>query len=78
MTILKALVIVGAALAISTPALAGRDEAQIIQQERAAKRLQAERGLAGPVGESGRVGPGMSRSEPRSWNFGHPTERVRR
>jgi hypothetical protein len=80
MTILKALVIAGTALAITTPALAGRDEAQIMQQDRAVKRLQAERGLAGPVGEKGRVGPGTKsdRSDPRTWNFGHPTERLRR
>ena len=77
MNILKALVIAGTAFVVSSPAFAGRDQSQIIQQERAAKRLQAERGLAGPVGEQGRMGPG-TKSDPRAWNFGHPTERVRR
>jgi hypothetical protein len=77
MNILRALVIAGTALAVSSPAFAGRDESQIIQHDRAVKRLQAERGLAGPVGERGRMGPG-TKSDPRTWNFGHPTERVRR
>lgn len=80
MTILKAFVVAAAALAVSTPVFAGRDEAQIMQHDRAVKRLQAERALAGPVGEKGKVGPGMrsDRSDPRTWNFGHPTEKVRR
>jgi hypothetical protein len=78
MKVLKALIIAGTALAVSSPALAGRTEDQIQQQDRAAKQLRAELpGLAGPVGEQGRIGPG-AKSEPRSYNFGHPTERVRR
>lgn len=77
MNIFKALVIAGTALAVSSPAFAGRDEAQIMQHDRAVKRLQAERGLAGPVGEKGKVGPGRQ-ADPRTWNFGHPTERIRR
>jgi hypothetical protein len=80
MNILKAFVIVATALAMSSPAFAGRSEDQIMQHDRAVKRLQAERALAGPVGEKGKVGPGMrsDRSDPRTWNFGHPTERIRR
>lgn len=77
MNILRALVIAGTALAVSSSAFAGRDEAQIMQHDRAVKRLQAERSLAGPVGEKGKVGPGM-KQDPRTWNFGHPTERIRR
>ena len=78
MDVLKALVIAGTALALSSPALAGRSEDQIQQHDRAVKQLRAQQqGLAGPVGERGRIGPG-ARSDPRSYNFGHPTERVRR
>jgi hypothetical protein len=77
MNILKALVIAGTAFAVSSPAFAGRDQSQIIQHEQAVKRLQAERSLAGPVGERGRMGPG-TKSDPRAYNYGHPTERVRR
>jgi hypothetical protein len=80
MKILTAIVVTGASLAVASPANAGRDEAQIMQHDRAVKRLQAERALAGPVGETGKVGPGMrsDRTDPRTWNFGHPTERIRR
>jgi hypothetical protein len=77
MNIVKAIVIAGMALAVSGPAFAGRDQTQIMQQERAVKKLQAEKGLAGPVGEQGKIGPG-AKSSPRSYNIGHPTERVRR
>jgi hypothetical protein len=77
MNILKAFVIAGTALAVSSPALAGRDQSQILQQERAVKQMRAEQGLAGPIGEAGRIGPG-TKSSPHSYNVGHPTERVRR
>lgn len=77
MNILKTFVIVGTALAVSGSAFAGRDQSQIVQQERAAKQMRAERGLAGPVGEQGRMGPG-TKSSPSAWNIGHPSERVRR
>ena len=77
MNILKAFVIAATAFAVSSPAFAGRSEDQIVQHERAVKRLQAERSLAGPVGEQGKMGPG-SKSDPRAWNYGHPTERIRR
>lgn len=73
-----AFIIAGTAFAVSSPALAGRTEDQIQQQDRAVKQMRAQqRGLAGPVGERGRVGPGAS-ADPRSYNFGHPGQRVRR
>lgn len=80
MKILKALIIAGTALAVSSPALAGRTEDQIQLHDRMVKQMRAQQqqqALAGPVGEKGRVGPG-AKAGPRSYNFGHPTERVRR
>ena len=77
MNLLKAIVIAGAALALSSPAFAGRDQAQLMQQERAVKQMRAQQGLAGPVGEQGRIGPG-TKSGARAWNIGHPSERIRR
>lgn len=78
MKLFKALMIAGMALAVASPALAGRTEDQIQQQDRAVKKARAQQqGLAGPVGERGRIGPGAS-ADPRSYNFGHPTERIRR
>lgn len=78
MKVLKALMIAGTALAVSSPALAGRSEDQIQQHDRAVKQMRAQQqGLAGPVGEKGRTGPGADSSR-RSYDVGHPTERVRR
>ena len=78
MKILKAIVIAGTALAVSSPAIAGRSEDQIMQHDRAVKKLRAQQhGVAGPVGEPGKIGPGTD-SRPRSWSIGHPTERIRR
>ena len=77
MNILKAFVIAGTALAVSGPALAGRDQSQIMLQERAVKQMRSQPGLAGPVGERGTIGPG-TKLGPRAWNVGHPSERVRR
>ena len=78
MKLFKALMIAGTALAVSSPAIAGRTEDQIQQQDRAINMVRAQQqGLAGPVGERGRIGPGAS-ADPRSYNFGHPSERVRR
>ena len=78
MKLFKALMIAGTALAVSSPAIAGRTEDQIQQQDRAIKMVRAQQqGLAGPVGERGRIGPGAS-ADPGSYNFGHPSERVRR
>ena len=77
MNILKAFVIAGTAFAVSSPAFAGRSEDQIMQHDQAVKRMQSNRGLAGPVGAQGKMGPG-SNADPRAYNFGHPTERIRR
>lgn len=85
MKLLKLFVIAATALALTGPAFAGRDQAQIMeqaraaqkmQQERAAQKLRAARGLAGPPGQQGMVGPGTQSSR-LCRNFGHPSERVR-
>lgn len=75
MKLLKTLVFAATAVAISAPAFAGRDEAQIMQQDRAVKKMRAE-GLAGPTGPQGQVGP-TTRDGRVCRNVGHPTERVR-
>ena len=79
MRILKAVMIAGTALALSGPAFGGRTQDQIVQHERAVQKMRAHHheGLAGPVGEQGRIGPGAKSTAP-TWNVGHPTERVRR
>lgn len=78
MKTLKAVIIAGVALTVSSPVLAGRYEDEIMRQDRAAKQLRIDRqGLAGPVGERGRMGPG-SNERARSSALGHPSERVRR
>jgi hypothetical protein len=77
MKILKFLIVAGTALVVSSPAFAGRDQSQIMQQERAMKQKQAGQGLAGPVGVQGKVGPG-TQSSYINRNIGHPTERMRR
>ena len=76
MNIVKTIVIVGAALSVSSPVFAARDLTQIMQQERAVKQLRAERGLAGPTGIQGKPGP-ATQSSRTSRNTGHPSERVR-
>ena len=75
MKLLKSFAIAVTALAISAPASAGRDESQIMQQDRAVKKMRAE-GLAGPTGPQGQVGP-TTRDGRVCKNYGHPTERVR-
>ena len=78
MNVLKAVGIGATALAISSPAFAGRSEDQILQHDRAVKQMRMQQqGLAGPVGEQGRIGPG-AKATPRRYDMGHPTERVRR
>lgn len=79
MNIFKAAIIAGTAIAVSGPAFAGRSQDQIMQHDKAVKQMQmrTQQGLAGPVGEQGKVGPG-TKATPRAWNVGHPTERVRR
>ena len=73
MKTLKLIAIAITAAAVAGPAFAGRDEQQIAAYERA--RLGNQKGLAGPVGVAGKVGPSSSRPVV---NLGHPTERVRR
>lgn len=75
MKLLNSLAIAAMAVAISAPAFAGRDESQIMQQDRAAKKMRAE-GLAGPTGPKGQVGP-TSRDGRVCRNYGPPGERVR-
>lgn len=79
MNIIKVVIIAATAFAVSSPAFAGRTEDQIMQHDRAVKQMQmrAQQGLAGPVGEQGRIGPG-TKAGPRAWNIGHPTERIRK
>jgi hypothetical protein len=72
---LKLIVIAVIAAAVASPAFAGRDETWNTALERAATRASDQKGLAGPVGFQGRLGPSTSRA---TINLGHPTERVRR
>ncbi len=79
---MKSLKIIAAsiiAVGLAAPAYAGRDEAQIKQQEQAVKKLRAEqaRSLGGVAGPQGQVGP-TTQVAPKNYNIGHPTERVRR
>lgn len=74
MKTLKLIAIAITAAAVAGPAFAGRDETWIAALERAYGKA-AERGLAGPVGPTGKVGPATKRA---TVNLGHPTERVRR
>ena len=75
MKLLKSFAIAVTALAISAPAFAGRDQSQIMQQDRAIKKMRTE-GLAGPTGPQGQVGP-TSRDGRVCKNYGQPGERVR-
>lgn len=75
MKLLNSLATAAIAIAISAPAFAGRDESQIMQHDRAVKKMRAE-GLAGPTGPQGQVGP-TSRDGRVCKNFGPPGERVR-
>lgn len=75
MKVLNSFVIAATAVAISAPAFAGRDQSQIMQQERAVQKMRAE-GLAGPTGPQGQVGP-TTRDGRVCRNVGHPTERIR-
>ena len=76
MKLLKLLVIAGTALAVTGLAFAGRDQSQIMLQERAAQKMRATQGLAGPAGPQGQVGPATQVGRVCK-NFGHPSERVR-
>ena len=79
---LLSIVLLGAmALGSSTYALAGRDAAQLKEQERAIKALQmrqlaqqtrAQKGLAGAVGVPGKAGPSGPASRARRLPGEHP------
>lgn len=73
MKTLKLIAIALTAAAVAGPAFAGRDETLVAAMERA--RINAQKGVAGPVGVQGKVGPATSRA---TVDIGHPTERVRR
>ncbi len=75
MNVVKSIVIAGAALAISAPAFAGRDLTDQITQQRAVKKLQAEKALAGAKGPQGQVGPQTKRPAVACAGK-HPSERV--
>ena len=75
MKLLKSFAIAATAVAISGPAFAGRDESQIMQQDRIVKKMRAQ-GLAGPTGPQGQIGP-KSRDGRVCRDLGHPSERVR-
>ena len=79
MKTLKLIAIAVIAAAVAGPAFAGRDEALIAVMARARTnelaRINAQKGVAGPVGVQGKVGPATSRA---NVNIGHPSERVRR
>ena len=75
MKVLKSFLLAATAVAISAPAFAGRDQSQIMQQERAVQKMRAA-ALAGPTGPQGQVGPRTHAGRVCN-NLGHPTERVR-
>ena len=75
MKVLTSFVSAATAVAISAPAFAGRDQSQIMQQERAVQKMRAE-ALAGPKGPQAQAGP-TTRKGRVCRNIGHPTERVR-
>ena len=74
MKTLKLIAIAITTAAVAGPAFAGRDETWHASLQRNYQKA-VERGLAGPVGFQGKVGPATSRAVV---NLGHPTERVRR
>ena len=85
MKTLKLIAIALTATAFAAPAFAGGDAAQLAAQKRAFERAYAakvaaantkDKALAGATGPQGQVGPATT--EPRSYNIGHPSERVRR
>lgn len=73
MNVIKSIVIAGAALVIAAPAFAGRDGTDLFAQDRAVKKLPAQKESASQGTST--AGP---RSGARAYNYGHPTERVRR
>lgn len=79
MKTLAIMFLTGAAFVAASPALAGRDLSQIIEQERAVKARQAEqlaqakeKGLAGATGVPGKIGPGTQPTNARRTPGTHP------
>lgn len=82
MRTMTAMVLIGvAAAAGSSPAFAGRDASQIMQMQRAAEVVKAERraqaekervGMAGSIGVPGKPGPGTRPAVPRRDPGTHP------
>lgn len=79
MKILTAIVLGSVALVVASPAFAGRDLSQIMEQQRVVKAKQAEQlaqvrqgqtGFAGATGTPGKVGPGAK--GPRRDPAAHP------
>ena len=81
MKILTAILLGGMAVVAASPAFAGRDLSQIMEQQRVTKAKQAEqlaqerqgqKGLAGATGMPGKVGPGAQAKGPRRDPTAHP------
>lgn len=79
MKILTAIFLGGIAIVAASPAFAGRDLSQIMEQQRVTKAKQAEQlaqvrqgqtGFAGATGTTGKVGPGAK--GPRRDPTAHP------
>lgn len=81
MKTLTVILLGGMAIVAGSPALAGRDLSQIVEQQRVIKTMQAEqlaqerqgqKGLAGATGAPGKVGPGARAMGPRRDPTAHP------
>ena len=81
MKALTAIFLGSMAIVVGSPAVAGRDLSQIMEQQRAIKSMQAEqlaqerqaqKGLAGATGVPGKVGPGAQAKGPRRDPTAHP------
>lgn len=81
MKTITAVLLASAAFTAAGPALAGRDETQVIQHwrvveaKKAAALAQAKQessGLAGPTGVSGKTGPGTPPARVRKDPTAHP------
>ena len=81
MKMLTAIFLGGVAIVAASPAFAGRDLSQIMEQQRVTKAKQAEqlaqerqgqKGLAGATGAAGKVGPTAQTTGPRRDPTAHP------
>ena len=81
MKILTAIFLGSMAIVAASPAFAGRDLSQIMEQQRVMKAKQAEqlaqerqgqKGLAGATGNPGKVGPAAQATGPRRDPTAHP------